>query len=82
MQYIYGQDLTFAPVCNATSFGMVQMYCKSRCFSDHTGICTAVAADSFFVISGRVSCALQYKTVAANLKILGSHGDVAQILCK
>ena len=26
--YVYGQDLTFAPLCNATSFGMVQMYCK------------------------------------------------------
>ena len=23
--YKYGQDLTFARVCNATSFGMVQM---------------------------------------------------------
>ena len=45
-------------------------------------IYTAVAADPFFVISGRVSCVLQYKTVAANLKILCSHGDVVQILCK
>ena len=26
--YIYGQVLTFARRCNATSFGMVQMYCK------------------------------------------------------
>ena len=24
----YGQDLTFARPCNATRFGMVQMYCK------------------------------------------------------
>ena len=26
--YIYGQDFMFARLCNATSFGMVQMYCK------------------------------------------------------
>ena len=26
--HIYGQALTCAPRCNATSFGMVQMYCE------------------------------------------------------
>ena len=41
-----------------------------------------VAADPFFGISETVSCVLQYKTVAANLKILCSHGDVVQIPCK
>ena len=51
------------------------MYCKYRNFSGLTGVCTAVAADPFFGISGTVSCVLQYKTVAANLKILGSRGE-------
>ena len=79
---IFGQELTFARGCNATMFGMWQMYCKYRYFSGLTGICTAVAADPFFGISGTVSCVLQYKTVAANLKILCSHGDLVQIPCK
>jgi len=68
--------------CNATSFGMVQMYCKYQYFSDLTGIGTAVTADPFFGISGLLLCVFQYKTVAANLKILCSHGDLVQIPCK
>ena len=38
IMYYYGQELTFARGCNATIFGMWQMYCKYRYFSGLTGI--------------------------------------------